>query len=236
VICQPAPTLTVGRHPIGAMELGTVVLRGVPQAGDRQIQPEDAVRAWDTELRFEGGKTRRVVPDEDEHTLPRRLEARVAERDQSPQLPHPPVALEADLRLLPDVIEVEVGDSQHGAHGGEGLPTGKLHPEVAHGPEPRRHPDALDLLDLAGEELTLAASHRQAADPAPREEEQVDAGYMEMSVWFEDHRRSVQPRRRPVRDNRIRRRHQPKTFDPERQAIHQLRGVQDAVDRVPQET
>ena len=73
----------------------------------------------------------------------------------------------------------------------------------------------LDLLDLAGEELALPAAHRHAPDSATREQEQVDAWHLEMSVRLEHHRCAVQPRRGPVRDDRVRRNHQAEAFDPE---------------------
>ena len=147
----------------------TVVLRGVaqvraPPGPGRRSRPGPAT--WN--CGSNGGQPGRVVPDEREHALPGRLEPRVAQRDQAAQLPHPPVALEPDISLLPDVIEVKSATFSI-EHIAANACRVERHPEVAHGAEPRGHPDALDLLDLAREELALSAPHRSRADAAARE-------------------------------------------------------------------
>src|SRR4029079_16870916 len=94
----------------------------------------------------------------------------------------------------------------------------------------------VDLLDLAGEELTLAAAHDTTSDAATGEQEEIHAWCPDVGARIEHHRGTVQPGGGAIRDDRVRRHDQAEALDPQREAVGQLRGVQNAVDRGAQET
>jgi hypothetical protein len=82
-----------------------------------------------------------------------------------------------------------------------------------------------------GEELALPTAYDAASYAPSREKEQVDPRHADVSVRLESHGCPMEPGRRPVRDDCVLRHHESEALDSQLQAVAQLRGVQDPVNR-----